>query len=64
MRFIDRHWLVALTAVLVAASLPQYPAHSQGASVSFTVQRPFVTSITWSLKPSQPSAEPTACCRP
>jgi hypothetical protein len=48
MRCFDRQWFVVIMAALVAVSLPQDSVHSQGqgASVSFTGQRAFVTGFT------------------
>jgi len=45
MRCFDRHWHIAFAAALVAVSLPHSPVRSQGASVSFTGQRAFVTGF-------------------
>lgn len=45
MRCFNVRWFITFIAALVAVSLPHCPAHSQGASVSFTGQRTFVTGF-------------------
>ncbi len=52
MRCFDHHRIILSIVVLAVLVLPQHAAHSQGASVSFSGQRAFVTGFTPIIGPN------------